>query len=90
MVHQTKYNKKLKQIHFSLILFVKLFIPAGKKDRQSKTRPVKALVDSVASEYILAKAKADKLPVKNTKKKLQWSTDAGVLTTNTVPTPITI
>ena len=31
----------------------------------------------------LAKAKADKLPVKKTKKERQWSTAAGVLTTNT-------
>ena len=30
-----------------------------------------------------AKAKADKLPVKKTKKERQWSTAAGVLTTNT-------
>ena len=30
-----------------------------------------------------AKAKADKLPVKNTKKERQWSMAAGILTTNT-------
>ena len=30
-----------------------------------------------------AKAKADKLPVKKTKKERQWSTTAGILTTNT-------
>ena len=68
---------------FSSIIFVKLVIPAGKKGRQSKTRLVKALVNSGASEAILAKAKADKLPVKNIKKERQWSTAAGVLTTNT-------
>ena len=44
---------------------------------------VKALVNSGASNYILAKAKADKLPVKKTKQERQWSTAAGVLTTNT-------
>ena len=49
MVKQTKSNKKLKHVHFSPIIFVKLVIPAGKKDRQSKTRVVKALVDSGAS-----------------------------------------
>ena len=83
MVNQTKSKKKLKHIHFSPIIFVKLVIPAGKKDRQSKNRLVKALVDSGPSESILAKAKADKLPVKKTKKEWQWSTAAGVLTTST-------
>ena len=83
MVYQTKSKKKLKHKHFSPIIFVKMAIPAGKKGRQSKTRLVKALVDSGASESILAKAKADKLPVNKTKKERQWSTAAGVLTTNT-------
>ena len=69
---QTKSNNKLKHVNFSPIIFVKLVITAGKKDRQSKTRLVKALVDSGASEYILAKSKADKLPVKNTKQERQW------------------
>ena len=58
MVKQTKSKKKLKHKHFSPIIFVKLVIPAGNKGRQSKTRLVKALVNSGASEYILAKAKA--------------------------------
>ena len=66
MVNQTKAKKKLKHKHFSPIIFVKLVIPAGKKGRQSKTCLVKSLVDSGASESILAKAKADKLPVKKT------------------------
>ena len=57
---QTKSNKKLKHIHFSPIIFVKLFIPAGKKEIQSNTQLVKSLVDSGASESILTKAKADK------------------------------
>ena len=65
-VKQTKSNKKLKHEHFSPIIFVKLVIPAGKKYRQSKTRLIKTLVDSGASESILAKSKADKLPVKKT------------------------
>ena len=39
---QTKFNKKLKYIHFNPIIFVKPAIPAGKKDRQSKTRLIKA------------------------------------------------
>ena len=41
---QNKSNNKLKHIHISLIIFVKLVIPAGKKDRQSNTRLVKALL----------------------------------------------
>ena len=73
----------MKYKHFSPIIFVKLVIPAGKKDRQSKTRLVKSLVDSAASESILAHAKSDKLPVKKNKKERQWSKAAGVLTTNT-------
>ena len=83
MVKHTKDKKKLKHKHFSPIIFVKLVIPAGKKGRQYKTRLVKVLVNSGASEYILAKTKAENLPVKNTKKERQWSTAAGVLTTNT-------
>ena len=58
MVKQTKYKKKLKHIHFSPIIFVKPVIPAGKKDRQSKTRLDKTLAGSGASESILAKSKA--------------------------------
>ena len=83
MVKQTKFKKKLKHVHFSPIIFVKLVIPAGKKDRQYNTRLFKALINSGASEYILAKAKADKLPVTTTKQEQQWPTAAGVLTTNT-------
>ena len=36
IVKQTKFNKKLKHVHFSTIIFVKLVIPARKKDRKSK------------------------------------------------------
>ena len=60
-----------------------MVIPAGKRGIQPKTRLVKSLVDSGASESILAKDKADTLPVKKTKKERQWSTAAGVLVTNT-------
>ena len=70
-------------MHFSPIIFIKLVILVGKKDRQPKTRLVKYLFDSRDSEYILAKAKSDKLPLKKTKKERKWSTAAGVLTTNT-------
>ena len=80
---QTKYHKKMKRFHFSPIIFVKLVIPAGKKYRKSNTRLVKSLLDSRASNYIIAKEKWDKLPVKRTNQEQQWSTAAGVLTTNT-------
>ena len=83
MVKQTKPKNKLKHKHFSLIIFVKLVITAGKKDRQSNNRLFKVLVDSRASEYILTKAKSGKLPVKKTTQEKQWSTAADVLTTNT-------
>ena len=53
MVKQTKPKKKLKHKNSSPIIFVKLVIPADKKSRQSKTRLVKSLVDSGASESIL-------------------------------------
>ena len=64
---QTKYNKKLKHFHFSPIIFVKLVIPASKKDRHPKTRLVKELFKSRAIDSIVNRAKADKLPVKKTK-----------------------
>ena len=60
-----------------------MVIPSGRKDRQSKIRLVKSLVVSGASESILTKEKSVKLPFKNTKQEQQWSTAAGVFTTNT-------
>ena len=83
MVKQTKSKKKLKHKRFSPIIFVKLVITAGKKGRQSKTCLVKSLVNSGYSNSVLAKAKADKRPVKKTKKERQWYTADGVLATNT-------
>ena len=62
-----KSHEKLKYVHLSPIVFVKLVIPADNKDRQSKTRLVKALVDSGASDSIFTKTKAEKLTVKKTK-----------------------
>ena len=60
-----------------------MVIPSGKKDRQSKTLLFKDLVDSAASESIFTKSKAVKLSFEKTKQERQWSTAAGVLTTNT-------
>ena len=68
---QNKSNKKLKHVHFSPIIFVKLVIPAGNRDRQSNNRLVKALVYSVASESIIIKAKAEKMTIKKTKQERQ-------------------
>ena len=73
----------MKHVHFSPIIFFKLVFLEGKKGRQSKNWLVKYLVESGASEYIISKAKQDKLPVKKTKQERQWSTDSGVLTINT-------
>ena len=61
---QTKSNKKLKHVHFSRIILVKMVITADKKDRHTKTQMVKALIKSVASESILKKEKSDKLIIK--------------------------
>ena len=58
------------------------FQQARRTDRP-RTRLVKSLFDSGASESILAKAKAYKLPVKKTNQEQQWSTADAVLTTNT-------
>ena len=52
----------MKHVHSSPIMFVKLVILAGKNEKRSNTRVVKSQIDSGASEYILAKAKADKFP----------------------------
>ena len=80
---QSKSFKKLKHVHFSLIIFVKLVIPEDKKDRQSNNQLVKSLVDSGASESIITKQKSNKLPVKKTSHERQWLTAAGVLATST-------
>jgi hypothetical protein len=50
--------------HFSPILFGKLRVSHGKKGRATKTRIVKALVDSAASESIIGLKAAKNLPLK--------------------------
>ena len=80
---QTKSYKIMKHVHFSPVIFVKLVIPAGTKDRNFKTRMVKSLVHSGASESIITKSKANKRPVNKTKPKRQWLTAPGFITTNT-------
>ena len=42
MVNQTKSKKKLKHIHFSIIIFVKLFIPDPALVRRSEERRTRA------------------------------------------------
>ena len=44
---------------------------------------IKSLIDSGDSEYIIIKAKSEKLIVKKTKHEWQWLTASGVLATNT-------
>ena len=48
----TKSYKKLKHVHFSTIILAKLVIQEGNKDRKSKTRLVKSLFNTGASESI--------------------------------------
>ena len=80
---QSKSSKKLKHVHLTPIIFFKLVITSGKKYRKSKTLLIKYLVDSEDSEYIITKAKSDKIPVNITKHEQQWLTASGVLTTST-------
>ena len=74
-------TKKLKTKHYSSILFVKIRFPSGKKDRSYKTRMVKALVDSGASESMLTKNAAENLTLKKDCSPCNWDTAAGKLST---------
>ena len=67
--------------HFSPILFVKLQIPHGKKGRSTKTRMVKALIDSGASETIIELRAAKNLALKTKSTNQKWQTAAGTLNT---------
>jgi hypothetical protein len=65
--------------HFSPILFVKLKVPHGKKGRAFKTRMVKALIDSGASESIIELKAAKNLSLKTKASSQKWQTAAGNL-----------
>jgi predicted aspartyl protease len=74
-------TKKQKMAHLSPILFVKVQIPSGKKKRDEKTRLIKALVDSGASETIIVKSAAKKLPLRENNEPKKWATAAGTINT---------
>jgi predicted aspartyl protease len=74
--------KKSKHKKLSPILFVKIQHSTGKKNRQTKNKLVKALVDTGASESILTLQAAKGLPLSSKTEPKQWSTAAGVLNTN--------
>ena len=75
-------TKKLKTKHYSPILFVKIRVPSGKKNRSYKTRFVKALIDSGASESILTQSAARNLIMKKNCATQKWQTAAGKLSTS--------
>ena len=75
--------KKSKHRHLSPILFVRLKVPHGKKNRQFKTRTIKALVDSGATESIINKNVTKHLVIVRNKKPKCWTTAAGLVETST-------
>jgi hypothetical protein len=78
---ETPKPKRAKMKHFSPILFVKLRVPHGKKGCATKTRMVKALVDSGASESIIKLKAGKNLPLKTKASSQKWQTAAGNLQT---------
>ncbi len=74
-------TKKTKLNKLSPILFMKIELPSGKKKNRTKTRILKALVDTGASESILLLSKAKHLPLRKTKESKSWSTAAGTVDT---------
>jgi hypothetical protein len=77
---QTLKKSKIKNL--SPILFVKIQYSTGKKNRQTKSKLVQALVDSGASESILTLSAAKSLPISGTTETKNWSTAAGILKTS--------
>ncbi len=75
--------KKTKLKNLSPILFIKVEVPLGKKKNGIKTRLIKALVDTGASETILVLSAARKLPLKESSETKRWSTAAGTFDTST-------
>ena len=75
--------KKLKHQHLCLIIFVKLRVLYGKKNRQFKTRTIKALVDSGATKSIINKDITKHLVIVQNKKPKCWTTAAGLVETRT-------
>jgi hypothetical protein len=75
-------RKRSKTQHLSPILFVKIQVPSGKKGRTAKTRIIKALVNSGASESIIDLKSAKNLVLKTKSSTKTWQTAAGNLCTN--------
>jgi hypothetical protein len=63
-------------------LFVKIEYTTGKKNRKTKTKIVKALVDTGASASIVTFKSAKGLPLNKKTETKKWSTAAGVLNTS--------
>jgi transposase InsO family protein len=75
-------QKKSKVKNLSPILFVGLQRSTGKKNRKTKTKFIKALVDTGASESIISLKAARGLPLSNKTETKKWSTAAGILQTS--------
>ena len=75
-------QKKSRNKKLSPILFVKIQHSTGKKNRQSKNKLVKALVDTGASESIISLKAAKGLPLSSKTETKKWSTAAGLLNTS--------
>ena len=75
-------QKKSKYKNLSPILFVKIQHSTGKKNRQTKHKLVKALIDTGASETIISAKAAKGLPLSNKTETKKWSTAAGMLNTS--------
>jgi hypothetical protein len=77
---QTLKKSKIKNL--SPILFVKIQYSTCKKNRQAKSKLVKALVDSGASESILTLSAAKGSPISGKTETKNWSAAAGILKTS--------
>jgi hypothetical protein len=76
---QTLKKSKLKNL--SPILFIKMQCKTGKKNGQSKHKIVNSLVNSGASESIIALKAAKGLPPRSKTETKKWSSAAGMLNT---------
>ena len=65
--HNGQTSKKVKHKHLSPILFISLQRLTGKKKNRTKTKLVKALVDTGASESLITTSAAKGLPLDNRK-----------------------
>ena len=77
--HEGQTLKKAKYKHLSPILFVSMQRLMGKKKNRLKTKLVKALVDTGASESIISLKAAKGSPLTTSKANKRWSTAAGML-----------